>query len=292
MSGSEAGSAGEAGLGDSQESYYAQWPMPNSASLGLPNPANYDAETTPGVVHDLVTGLDWLQEPGTDLYARADAISHCAESSFAGFDDWRVPAFIELVSLFDEVPNQTDPNAPIYIAPIFRAEGRFWSATPVNSSGHGRLLDFTADGCGTTPDCSIGVAAEADSPLGGAFCVRNNEPPSTSERYEINGAQITDLRTGLIWQSVPAQVQTGAYVDAVSACAALGSGARLPSITELLSLLVPVLDKNAFPNWPATAFAWTSSPIAVKPGSYWVAAIAGATQAALSTDHHRAQCVR
>jgi hypothetical protein len=266
--------------------------MPNSSSLGLPNPANYDAETTPGVVHDLVTGLDWLQDPGRELYARADALSRCASLSFAGFDDWRVPAFIELVSLFDELPNQADPNVPIYIAPVFRAEGRFWSTTPVSSSGLGRLLDFSAAGCGMSQYCSVGVAAQADSALGGAFCVRSSEAPATSERYQIDGDQVSDLRTGLTWQGVPAQDQTGAYADAVSACAALGSGARLPSITELLSILVPILDDEVFPNWPASAFAWTSSTIAVKPGSYWVAAIGGATQAALSTEHHRAQCVR
>ncbi|HYQ26901.1 MAG TPA: DUF1566 domain-containing protein [Polyangiaceae bacterium] len=287
-----AGSAGEAGLNESDAAYYARWPMPNSAGLGLPNPADYDAEATPGVVHDRVTGLDWLQDPGTELYARADAISRCSELSFAGFDDWRVPAFIELVSLFDELPNQADPNVPIYIAPIFRAEGRFWSTSPISADGLGRLLDFTADGCSSSHSCSMGVRAPADSPLGSAFCVRSSEPPAAAARYELDGDRVTDLHTGLVWQTVPAQAQTGAYTDALSACAALGDGTRLPSITELLSILVPILDKRAFPNWPSDAFAWTSSAIPVKPDNYWVAAIGGATRAVLSTTHNRVQCVR
>jgi hypothetical protein len=295
--GGSAGTSGNAGEGAISgagpvSSDTAQWPMPNSAGLGLPNPANYDVEATPGVVHDLVTDLYWLQNPGLELYTRADAIGRCAELSFAGADDWRVPEFIELISLFDVVPNEADPTDPIYIAPAFQAEGRFWSRTPVSANGLGRLLDFTAAGCGTSQLCSIGVLAQADSPLGGAFCVRNNEPPSNSARYESNGGKVTDLRTGLTWQGVSADAQTVGYADAVSACEALGNGARLPSINELLSILVPLLDKNAFPNWPAEALGWSNSLIPAKPGTYWAAAIGGATKAELATNHNRVECVR
>lgn len=290
ISGSAAGMAGDGELGE-QTLDSAQWPMPNSPGLGLPNPASYDS-TTPGLVHDLVTGLDWLQDPGIELYSRADAIARCADLSFAGSEDWRVPEFIELVSLFDAVPNEADPLDPIYISPTFEAEGRFWSMNAVNGSGLGRLLDFTAAGCGTSEVCSIGVAGSADAALGGAFCVRGGKPPATTARYEGSDTQVEDLRTGLTWFSVPATVQTGAYSDALQACEALGNGARLPSITELLSILVPLLDKKAFPGWPATAFAWSSSTIPAKPDTYWVAAIGGATKAELSTSHNRVQCVR
>ena len=285
------GSAGDDELGE-QALDSAQWPVPNSPGLGLPNPASYDS-TTPGLVHDLVTGLDWLQDPGIELYSRADAIARCAELSFAGFDDWRVPEFIELVSLFDVVPNEADPLDPIYISPTFTAEGRFWSMNALNGSGLGRLLDFTAAGCGTSDVCSIGVAGSAAAALGGAFCVRSGKPPATTARYEGSDTQVEDLRTGLTWFSVPATVQTGAYSDALQACEALGNGARLPSITELLSILVPILDKNAFPGWPANdAFAWSSSTIPAKPDAHWVAAIGGATKAEPSTSHNRVQCVR
>jgi hypothetical protein len=243
-------------------------------------------------VHDLVTGLDWLQDPGIELYPRADAIGLCDQLSFAGSDDWRVPAFIELVSLFNVVPNDADPLAPIYLSPTFKAEGRFWSTSAVSKSGLGRLLDFTADGCRSETPCSIGVAGKADEALGGALCVRNSQPPATSTRYERNDARVTDLRTGLIWLDVPAALQTGAYADAVSVCEGLGGGARLPSITELLSLLLPILDSKAFPNWPPDAFAWSSSTIPAKPDAYWAAAIAGATRADDAGSHNRVQCVR
>jgi hypothetical protein len=266
--------------------------MPNTPGLGLPNPQSYDAASTAGVVHDLVTGLDWLQDPGIELYSRADAIALCSGLSFAGFDDWRVPEFIELVTLFDVQPNDADPNNPIYISPTFTAQGRFWSMSPVTSGGLGRLLDFTADGCGPNTSCSIGVAGNAADALGGAFCVRNSQPPVTSERYEISGTQVTDLRTGLIWLDVPAEAQTGSYDDAVSVCGALGNGARLPSISELLSIVVPILDNKAFPDWPADEFAWSSSAIFANAGSFWTGAIGGATKGEIATNHNRVTCVR
>ncbi|HEY0467073.1 MAG TPA: hypothetical protein VGC79_22885 [Polyangiaceae bacterium] len=269
----------------------AQWPMPNSPGLGLRNPASYEASTA-GVVHDLVTDLDWLQDPGIELYPRAEAIARCADLSFADFDDWRVPEFIELVSLFEVVPNLTDPMDPLYISPIFKAEGRFWSMTAPTSTGLGRLLDFTAAGCGSSPICSIGVAANVEAALGGAFCVRNSQPPKAAPRYVQVDTQVVDLHTSLTWLSVPASMQTGAYAEALSACDALGSGARLPSVTELLSILVPILDKTVFPGWPADAFGWTSSAMPEKPDAYWVAAIGGATKVELSSSHNRVECVR
>jgi len=266
--------------------------MPNSPGLGLPNPQSYDATTTPGVVHDRVTGLDWLQSPGIELYPRASAIELCDGLSVAGFEDWRAPAFIELVSLFDVLPNEADPQNAIYLSHTFQAEGRFWSTSTVSKSGLGRLLDFTADGCGHTASCSIGVAGKADEALGGAWCVRNGQQPATSARYESSGTSVTDRRTGLVWFSVPATVQTSAYDDAVSTCQGLGDGVRLPSITELLSILVPNLDSKAFPNWASDAFAWSGSPIPIRAGAYWAAAIGGATRADDASNHNRVQCVR
>jgi len=283
--------AGTSGLGV-QPSDIAQWPMPNSPGLGLPNPQTYDGATTPGVVHDAVTGLDWLQNPGLELYPRGDALALCEDLSFAGSDDWRVPSFIELVSLFNVVPNAGDPLDPIYISPTFEAKGRYWAAPSLSANSLGRLLDFKADGCSASMACSLGVAAQVEDALGGAFCVRNSRPWSTSARYESNGDQVTDLHTGLTWITVAANVQTSDYAKAVSTCQALGNGARLPSVNELLTILVPNLVSKTFPNWPASAWAWSSSAVSAVPGSQWAAAIGGATRGDTADSHNRVQCVR
>jgi hypothetical protein len=266
--------------------------MPNSPTLGLPNPQTYDATSTPGVVHDSVTGLDWLQDPGLTLYPRAGAIDLCEHLSFAGSDDWRVPSFIELVSLFNVVPNDADPLIPLYISPTFNAGGRYWTAPSLSANSLGRLLDFTADGCSAAMACSLGVAAKVDDEVGGAFCVRNSVPWPTSARYESHGDEVTDLRTSLTWITVAANVQTSGYADAVSTCQALGNGARLPSINELLTILVPNLVSKTFPNWPPSAFAWSSSTVPTVAGSHWTAAIGGATHLDAADSHNRVQCVR
>jgi Protein of unknown function (DUF1566) len=293
-SNAEAGSSTEAGSTGVGDTELAEWPMPNAPGTGLTKIESYDATSTAGVVHDNVTGLDWLQDPGTALFSRADAITHCDTLSLAGFDDWRAPTYIELVSLFDAVPDDSDPSEPIYISPVFSIGARYWATTPPTGTNTslGRLVDFSANDCNADADaaCSIGVAGDKTKALGGAFCVRSSAPPPATPRFEVDGNNVTDTFTGLGWTTLPDAIQTGSYDDAVTRCDAIG--ARLPSITELLSILAPALDVKAFPGWDAMLFAWSSSPIPVKAGSYWAAADGGATSPfAASTGMARIECV-
>jgi hypothetical protein len=293
---SDAGATGDGGDsagGGSQvtDTDIAAWPMPNAAGLGLPNSASYDDTSTPGVVHDLVTGLDWLQNPGPTLYTRSDAVSHCQALSLGGTDDWRVPTYIELVSLFDVVPSQD--AMPSYIASVFQARGAYWSTSAVTSNDQlARMVDFGAAGCGTSQFCSIGVSADPGKALGGAMCVRTSNAPLSGARFDVASDHVDDTRTGLSWLVLPAASQTGAEADAVSRCAALGAGARVPSITELLTILTPVLDPTVFPRWPGNKFAWSASTIPAIPDSFWAGGITGASEASASTSMNRVQCVR
>jgi hypothetical protein len=78
---------------------WANWPMPNPPSTGLPHPQVYDTSMS-GIVRDTVTGLQW--QAAVDGVARtwADALAYCAAlPDFGG--GWRLPSRIELVSIVD-----------------------------------------------------------------------------------------------------------------------------------------------------------------------------------------------
>jgi len=133
-SGGEAGTAGTATDGGEGgqpadprpvASVWALWKMPNPAGSGLPNEASYDT-STPGIVLDNVTQLIWQRVPGAPRNWD-DAVSYCSDLELAGFDDWRVPSRIELVSIVDFTvgPPTIDP-----VAFPDTPEELFWTTSP------------------------------------------------------------------------------------------------------------------------------------------------------------------
>lgn len=101
---------------------WANYCLPNHPGQG-PYPQSYDT-TTNGVVRDLVTGLVW-EHPANGAFDQrtfADRALHCADlssASYGGYDDWRVPTLIELVSLTDygvfapAIDTVAFPNTPV-----------------------------------------------------------------------------------------------------------------------------------------------------------------------------------
>jgi hypothetical protein len=78
---------------------WANWPMPNPQSTGLPHPQVYDT-TTAGIVKDVVTQLQWQAASDGITRTWADAIAYCAAlPDFGG--GWRLPSRIELFSIVD-----------------------------------------------------------------------------------------------------------------------------------------------------------------------------------------------
>ena len=77
--------------------------MPNDLTsylAGAPNLQAY-ADNHDGSVLDSVTGLIWEKAaPGT-TYDLTSARAYCSSLTLAGHQDWRLPSFIELVSLVD-----------------------------------------------------------------------------------------------------------------------------------------------------------------------------------------------
>jgi hypothetical protein len=106
---------------------WALWPMPNPASTSLPNPSSYDIHADKGVVTDKVTKLMWQRNAAPGEYTWEAAKTYCAELEHAGFDDWRLPTRIELVSLVDftttspAIDTDAFPDTPSDV---------FWSSSP------------------------------------------------------------------------------------------------------------------------------------------------------------------
>ena len=112
----------------------------------------------------------------------------------------------------------------------------------------------------------IGVAA-------GVAVAASGRAAAPSGRYQMTGSTVLDTKTGLTWQqSVPATTYTQS--GAASYCSSLGSGWRLPTMKELVTIVDPTtanpsIDGTAFPNTLASYF-WTSTPFAAASGYAWI----------------------
>ncbi|HEX5101660.1 MAG TPA: DUF1566 domain-containing protein [Polyangiaceae bacterium] len=243
---------------------FADWPMPNPAVSGLPNPMRYDFSHA-GVLVDEVTGLMWQAFPSPEL-SWPDADTYCADLRAHGYCDWRTPSRIELVSLVDF--SATDPA----LDPLFPVvDGEFFSASTVEEyrfalGSDGATRAFTA----------------TQLPTAATRCVRRELPievPKT--RYVMAGQASDDLvedqATGLVWQRRPS-ASTHSFAGAETYCAELaldGGGFRVPSMKELQTVLdeeAPnLIDAAIFPDFPdaPSVTFWTSTPSARLTARAW-----------------------
>jgi hypothetical protein len=140
---------------------WAEWPMPNSPrdfKRGAPNLESY-TNNGDGTVTDDVTGLMWQKKspqsgftcgcaatPGT-------AQAYCASLSLGGHIDWRMPTYIELISLLDyskggqilfgpdaEVTEAGTAIDTTYFDIGTTTEGVFWTNSALGDSAWG--IDF------------------------------------------------------------------------------------------------------------------------------------------------------
>jgi hypothetical protein len=109
---------------------WAEWPMPNAqveVMAGAPNLESY-TDNGDGTVTDNVTKLMWQQLTPTANYTQAQSISYCAQLALGGFDDWRLPAVLELISIVDT--GTYNPSIDSTVFPGTPAVGFYWSTTP------------------------------------------------------------------------------------------------------------------------------------------------------------------
>jgi hypothetical protein len=110
---------------------WADWPMPNSAQdveAGSPNPESY-VDNGNGTVTDIVTGLMWQQVPSAS-HSWSEAGTYCGSLMLASHADWRLPSYIELISLVDYGPSFPAINATYFPG---TARDIFWSSSKFNA---------------------------------------------------------------------------------------------------------------------------------------------------------------
>lgn len=261
-------------------SQWAEWPMPNSPSSGLPNPSSYDTTSMPGVVIDNVTGLMWQRSVDANSYTWADAKAYCSSLTVAGESDWRLPTEIELVSLLSPTAPAIDPAA-FPDAP----SDAFWSASPLGGNASfawAASSDAPGDAGFTGPYYSYTFYAYPGEQHR-ALCVRGPVPSAPPDHYTVANGTVIDHFTGLTWQRSLSSATYGPLLsDAEAYCNGLtlaGGGWRVPSLKELLTLVDfcvpepgPTIDNAAFPDTPSSWF-WSSSASTISGVDFYISGV-------------------
>lgn len=293
VSGAGSSNAGQAGEGGEPSALvpvnldptWAHWPMPSPAGSGLPHPASYDTSHA-GVVIDNVTGLFWQREVVQTQVTWALAQKYCEALSLGGFDDWRLPSRIELVSLIDlsrvgpAIDTNAFPGTP---------SGEFYSASSDNPLAPNNVLFVNfAQGYSEWTGQNYDMNAR---------CVRSEPYLSANgmapDRYRVGPSTVVDIATQLMWErllpSEPKDWMT--FEETAARCQALTLGGhadwRAPNLKELLSLVdehqrTPAVDHQAFVVTPQVWRYWSGSYLPGKPvaNPYWAVRLTdgGATE--------------
>lgn len=186
-----------------------------------------------------------------------EAHDYCDTLTLAGYDDWRLPGYVEYTSIFDH--SRVVPITDVVAFPGSDAY-YYWISQP---------FALAAEDAGWNLNLDYGNLVTM--PLDGvahARCVRGgNMNPVDEDRYPVFGDAprewVLDRATGLEWQLDRQQdvtwEQALRHCEAETAWGESDEGWRLPSISELGSLL------NHGRNYPAMDFPYTEDVA----GTFW-----------------------
>ncbi len=200
------------------------------------------------IVLDNNTKLQWQQTPSEETMFWKNAYIYCDTLNYGGFDDWRLPNPLELLTIVDN-SGDSMPVEPLY-------SKKFWTSKTYDTANEAYYFN-----------------AFYPSYRGSKFnnykvlCVRGNEIPNatlSSSTGDNGDVTVSDSRTGLMWQK---NYTTGlTWLDALKYCEnsnyAEYSDWRLPNRNELTSLInydrieKPISD---FPEMPIAESFWTST---------------------------------
>ena len=275
---------------------FADWTMPDRSAVAKAAP-RYDDKTTPGLVHDTVTGLSWQRDlpatyPGCtgsqpvvpergSTCTWDEAKIYCSELSIDG-RRFRVPSKIELESIIDLGAPLPPFDTKIFPGPDSMTE---WTSSPVaDSLGKDAVFSWAVGWPGA-------ALPQATSMTAAVRCVSGTPQNASTpaQRYVVDGDDvIRDVHTGLAWRrsvsrSLPSDTEAARY------CEELGGGFRIPTYKELLTLVDPTRFGPAidpvFTDTPNVAF-WSeprAAPAPLKHGALLVDFHQGAAYPAGST---------
>lgn len=234
------------------------------------------------------SGFNWYQATGTfSAISNPSSQNVCGSLNLSGYNDWRLPANKELVTILDYAIPGGAPTINTTVFPNTMA-WFYWTSTTwaVGDYAAWRVnFNFGDDGAYYKQDGYY------------VRCVRGGQ---TQQTLVDNGdGTVTDNRTGLIWQ----QGEPGAMTwgSALTYCEGLSFAGstdwRLPNIKELESLVdearsYPSIDTTKFPSAPVARY-WSSTNDAGHPGIAWdVAFSSGYSEPQLKGSSYNVRCVR
>ena len=195
-----------------------------------------------GTVTDHVTGLTWQQVPSSNTFTWQEAIDHCDDLVFAGYDDWRTPSAKELFSISNFNSGWPYLNTDFFTlaSGIITKDEQYWT------SNH--YVGVTVEG---GSDAAFGVnhvtghikayPANATGPIGGKYVRAVRGETFGENDFVDNGdATITDNSTALMWM----QNDSGEGINWKVALAYAETSEfagyddwRLPNVKELQSIV-------------------------------------------------------
>lgn len=216
-------------------------------------------------VLDLDTGLVWAEEPSAPLTILA-AEAFCANPGLPG-TGWRMPTIHELFTLVDTGATPCLWNDEF--EDECQGDTMFWSSSQAYAS---------ANYCTVHPRANVEACERTEHyPV---RCVRAPAPAGVTDegRYEVLPEVVLDLVTGVAWQAWP--WATGlSWPEALAACAAMGSGWRLPTTTELFSVVDVSKPTDGCARWNSSLgnicegeiYFWSSTANPISPDAPFAA---------------------
>lgn len=125
--GANAGGSNNTGGASSSSTEWASWPLTPD---GAPT-SNYTLTT--GTVTDNATGLMWMRTATSIGIDYESAITYCANLTNSGFDDWRLPTRIEIVTLVTFEFDEPFVNNDVFFG--FTSSDYFWTSSPYRRGG-------------------------------------------------------------------------------------------------------------------------------------------------------------